>query len=269
MSNVPENLLYTAEHEYVARTSDPRLVYLHQPNRGPAAARNLALAAARGELVAFLDADDLWQPTKLERHLALMDADPRIGMSFSWFAVFQDGEAPAAPWFTPPTRTRLTWTDFLERNWTGHSSSVVVRTRCLRTLGGFDPAFFTGEDYHLWLRIAQSGWPIAFLGEPLSLYRKRPGSLTVDDLQIALDHLKVLENIAQRAEADHAPRIRRAIRTGWLDVAWSYLKRGRFAPALGALGRGYPAAGDFVSERLGRKLLAARGYAPGPLSYEE
>lgn len=245
--------------ERVGACSDPRVVYLHQENQGPAAARNLGIGAARGEFVAFLDADDLWHPQKLEKHLALMGGNSRMGMSFSWFEVLYDGPQPVctSPWFASPKQERFDWSDFLERNWTGHSSSVVVRTRCLRSLGGFDPSFYTGEDFHLWIRIGQAGWEIGFLPEALSTYRKRQGSLTVDHLRIALDHLKVLESLDRRSDERFTPRIRQAITVGWMDVAWSYLKSGNPYQSLQALQRGYTALPDFLGERIGRKLLAS------------
>src|SRR5689334_9621809 len=62
----------------VAAAYGDRVLVLRQANAGPAAARNLGLAAARGEYVAFLDADDLWHPRKLERQLARFRARPQL-----------------------------------------------------------------------------------------------------------------------------------------------------------------------------------------------
>ena len=179
--------------------------YVYQENAGVAAARNTGLNLVRGQLIAFLDSDDLWHPRKLEAHLERLQNAPHLGMSFNWFEVFYDRPDldRLSPWFAPPAQSTLSWEDFLLRNWTGTSSTVVVRTECLRgrlekgqlEKGQlkFDARFRTGEDYQLWIAIAQSGYEIGFISEPLTFYRKRPSSLTVDYLQIALDELLVME----------------------------------------------------------------------------
>ncbi len=234
---------------------DQRLRYLPQQNQGVAAARNLGLEQARGRYIAFLDADDLWHPHKLQSHLKVLETNPRLGMSFNWFHLLYDQPARrlALPWFDPPKDHELDWTTLLERNWTGTSSTVVLRTACLPQRRAFDENFRTGEDYHLWLRIAQSGWGVGFIPEALSLYRKRSGSLTVDHLQIAQDHLQLLEDIVD-LNSGHANVVKAAIDRAWLDVAWASLKRSKPRPAWKALQLGYSAIPYFVGERLSRKF---------------
>lgn len=71
----------TLARAYAAR--DPRVTYLDHPghqNRGMSASRNLGIAAARGEFIAFIDADDVWSPGKLREQVAIMEADPELGM---------------------------------------------------------------------------------------------------------------------------------------------------------------------------------------------
>jgi glycosyltransferase involved in cell wall biosynthesis len=72
-----------------------RVRYVHQPNRGPAAARNTGIAAARGEFVAFNDADDLWHPEKLARQVAHLARMPSRGVSVTHIRNFVDEGAPS------------------------------------------------------------------------------------------------------------------------------------------------------------------------------
>ncbi len=75
----------------LARLAEPRLKVIRQERAGTASARNRGLEAARGEFITWLDADDLWKPTFLERHLAVLEAEPEVGYSFSNFMRSRDG----------------------------------------------------------------------------------------------------------------------------------------------------------------------------------
>src|SRR5436190_7810239 len=82
---------------------DRRLLVIDRPNGGPSAARNTGIEACSAEYIGFLDGDDLWLPKKAERHLAKMDADPSIGMTYSASSYFGQTEGVWIPRKTEPS----------------------------------------------------------------------------------------------------------------------------------------------------------------------
>src|SRR5262249_27723626 len=72
----------------VARSFEPRIKVLAQPNGGPASARNLAIRNSRGDYIAFLDSDDLWMTDKLEEQIAFLGRNPAVGLVYSEALVF-------------------------------------------------------------------------------------------------------------------------------------------------------------------------------------
>jgi glycosyltransferase involved in cell wall biosynthesis len=153
-----------------------RITFITQMNRGVAAARNAGIAHSTGDLIAFLDADDLWHPEKLAQQVRLFEAEADIGVCFTNYAPF--GEArPYVSGFDRGDR----WFYRLPRRPVGHdayvlecqslvkefilngtypcwTSTVVVRRPCLTAVGGFVESW-TGygfvEDIHLWIRLAK------------------------------------------------------------------------------------------------------------------
>lgn len=139
--------------------------YLRQPNAGPATARNTGIASARGDLIAFLDTDDRWQPQKIERQVALLERWPDVALVSADMAIADaSGRIEVASNFArrglleffqtldgrpvPNAPRRLLELNFI------NTSTVVLRHEVLQTLGGFDTRLRYGEDLELWLRIA-------------------------------------------------------------------------------------------------------------------
>jgi len=152
-----------------------RIVYLYQENQGESVARNRGIEAAGGEFIAFLDADDLWLPTKLERLVAAMDLYPEAVLAYSYaYAVDASGQ-----------RMRFRGSDLLcqgeaglhqvfprlvTENMIANPGTALIRRRFLTGMTAFDPAIRWGEDWDLWLRLSLKG-PFAFVAEPLACYR--------------------------------------------------------------------------------------------------
>lgn len=139
----------------LARQSDPRLRVLRGDggNAGVSASRNRCIREARGELVAFLDGDDLWTADKLARQVAALDAAPSAALAYSWTdlidesgRVIQRGSHVRAEGMVYPL--------LASRNFLDCGSTPLVRRTALVEAGPFDESLRGGEDWDLWLRIA-------------------------------------------------------------------------------------------------------------------
>ncbi|MCE5256776.1 MAG: glycosyltransferase family 2 protein [Spirochaetaceae bacterium] len=135
---------------------------LHQKNAGPAAARNAGVAAAEGDYIAFLDADDEWLPGKLRAQMELLEANPGVALVCT--------SRTSRLFRLRPTLFRLSFRSLLLSNKV-YTSSVVIRKCALEAAGGFDPSRRLSEDYELWLKVARQG-KILVLNKPLMNYSK-------------------------------------------------------------------------------------------------
>jgi glycosyltransferase involved in cell wall biosynthesis len=137
---------------------------IEKENGGPASARNLGASQARGDWLAFLDADDWWFPEKLRQQLHYA-GDPQVGM----IHCLPDHRSEEGP----PT---LAFADMWDRNWI-INSSVLIRRAAFHALGGFNEAkeLISVEDYNLWIRVAASDWRIATCPRVLIHYTRGIG----------------------------------------------------------------------------------------------
>jgi glycosyltransferase involved in cell wall biosynthesis len=132
---------------------DPRLrVLTTERNVGPYQAANLALARARGEYVARMDADDLSLPERLALQVGYLDTHPEVGLLGSRYQPIDErGEARGAPGGTISDSRELRWT-LLFRNPIAHST-VIYRRTLAGSLGGYGPTRLS-QDYDLWARMS-------------------------------------------------------------------------------------------------------------------
>ena len=159
--------------------TDPRVRVLRLAHSGnPGVARNAGIAAARASLVAFMDSDDLWEPSKLERQLVAMRAEPQCRWSYTAFRIV-DSEGTLLA-----SERYRTWTPyggqiFAETVRTSASirtPSVVASTELLREAGAFDEAIDCSVDYDLWMRLALRS-PVCVVDEPLVRVRRHSENL--------------------------------------------------------------------------------------------
>jgi|GEM_PF-1410615 len=157
--------------------ADPRIRLISCPHRGIPASLNEGVALARGQYIARQDADDISLPTRLEREVAVLDGDARIGLVGSTYVVIHEDGAVKRPKkvFTHPDDLALAQ---LVSNQFG-GGAVMMRREVLEQVGRYALSAEHGvEDYDLFTRIARVA-RIANIGEPLYLLRRHPESISV------------------------------------------------------------------------------------------
>jgi len=154
-----------------------RIQYIKKQNGGPASARNIGIKQARGEYVAFLDADDVWLPPKLETQLDAMNGD----IALVGEGDFHKGECSSS--------RIITYKELLQKNYFCNSS-VIVKKSCFDEVGLYNesPEFKAVEDWDMWLRIANK-FPVQLLPSNLVQIRQVPSSLSSTE-----NALKMLNN---------------------------------------------------------------------------
>lgn len=218
--------------EICQQFTDSRIKIIRQENRGLAGARNTGIRHAQGEYLALIDADDLWLPEKLEKHIAHLEKSPAVGVSFSRSAFIDEAGQPLGTYHMPKL-TGITPPYLLCHDPVGNGSAGVFRRevfegiRFCDNIHGFVESFYFDErfrmsqDMELLLRIAlQTPWQIEGIPEALTLYRVTGGTLSTNWFRKIEAWEKVIERvrsyapelIAQRANQSRAYQLRHLAR---------------------------------------------------------
>ncbi|NJL40466.1 MAG: glycosyltransferase family 2 protein [Leptolyngbyaceae cyanobacterium SM1_4_3] len=210
---------------------DRRIVLINRVNGGLAAARNNGIAAAKGELVAFLDADDRWCPKKLAAHRQAMDSDPNASVSYDW-AAFIDVKGDRTGLHMSQSRIHLTHEVLLLKNYLGNGSTAVVRRYVLEQAKGFNSSLRRMVDQELWVRLTFYGHRFHLIPRTLTEYRTHPDSFTADTGRM----LQGLETFLQQV-AVYAPNSVRRLKPLAIAFTHRWMARAAFVAGNYALAK--------------------------------
>lgn len=196
-----------------------RVRYVYQENAGSAAARNTGLARARGDVVLFLDADDVLLPGKLAAQMALLDEQPSLGAVHSGWQIVDDAGRlvkTVEPWHDAPQLDLASWLKWKPVK----MGAMLMRRSWLIRVGGLDPALRQSHDVDLMLRLSLAGCSMAWLRQPTLRYRHHAGSTM---RQGALDQARyaimALDNFFARSDVPAAIRQREPL-TRYYSLTW-------------------------------------------------
>ncbi len=163
--------------DVVAHYDHHNMRYCRQENKGPSSARNVGIRASSGDLLAFLDADDVILPQKLAFQVAMLDEHPEFELVYSaWQYVDESGTRILSE--MRPNKQGHLLKDLLLCKFFFVPGAAIVRHNCLAQVGLFDESLAAAEDIDLWIRIALAGYVFGYVDEPLLRYRLVRGSLS-------------------------------------------------------------------------------------------
>jgi len=236
--------------------ADRRVRYLKQEHAGVARARNKGIESASGDLISFLDSDDLWKPYKLEYDINFLRNHPKVGAVFGDLEK-QNGEefiysfmratarfskllspAPLPGGMIIDARTMYL---FLLQEVPIKPTALTIRREALNLAGRFDESFVSGEDWEFLLRLARVT-QFGYIDRPLAVLRVSQDSLHRE--QKERDHLSVLNLLVKEKRCLVRDReALRAVRWGIGNLAkqlgWYYQNRSEPIAAIGALCKGF------------------------------
>lgn len=214
---------------WTATISDPRVRLISQDNQGLPRARNTGIREAQGKYIAFLDADDLWAPTKLEKQVQCLQANSTVGVVYTWTLLVDEVGHPTGRIFASQAEGNV-WQQLLETDVISNGSSAMVRRDCFERVGDFDRTLTSAEDLDMWLRIAVH-YPFAVIKEPLTLYRQYASSMSKNRQRMFQNLQTVIEKAFQTASLETLHLRNRAYASITLNQAWWSVGEGDYKTA--------------------------------------
>ncbi|AFZ22700.1 glycosyl transferase [Cylindrospermum stagnale PCC 7417] len=174
---------------------DSRLKVFSYQNGGLAVARNRGINHAMGEFIAFLDADDLWTPDKLELQLEALQKNPEAGVAYSW-TYFMQEKGKYFHTDRPLFFEGNVFANLLTNNFIASGSNPLIRKQAIESVGEFDPLVSGAADWDYWLRLA-ARWQFVVVPKAQIFYRLSSNSMSSQIEFMEECQLRVIERAFQ------------------------------------------------------------------------
>ncbi|MGB5963091.1 MAG: glycosyltransferase family A protein [Coleofasciculaceae cyanobacterium] len=162
--------------ELVQGIQDERVKIFSYENGGLPVARNRGISRAKGEFIAFIDADDMWTSDKLELQVAILQQHPEAGVAYSW-SRFMNERGELSYVVDDRHIEGNVYEKLLLNNFLNNGSSLLVRREAIESAGKFDPTLKSCEDWDFYLRLAAK-WSFVLVPKPQILYRQSSTAMT-------------------------------------------------------------------------------------------
>jgi glycosyltransferase involved in cell wall biosynthesis len=187
--------------EWTSKLTDPRVKVILQDNHGSARARNQGIAIANGEYIALLDADDIWEPTKLEKQIRFLDEHPEIGLVDTWTLLIDETGNSTGRVIVSKAEGDV-WKQLVQfQPVCACDSTPLIRRECFETVGLFDENLLFLEDLDLWIRLAYR-YNFGAIEQPLVGYRQRSGSKSTNCQETLLAFRRIIEKTFESAPVE-------------------------------------------------------------------
>jgi glycosyltransferase involved in cell wall biosynthesis len=187
--------------EWASGLTDARVKVILQDNYGSARARNQGIAIADGEYIALLDADDVWESSKLEKQVRFLDENPEIGIVDTWTLLIEDSGQSTGK-IVVSKATKDVWQQLVQfQPVCACDSTPLIRRECFEIVGLFDENLLFLEDLDLWIRLA-SRFNFGVIKEPLVRYRQHSGSKSSNCRETLLAFRQIIEKTFESAPVE-------------------------------------------------------------------
>jgi glycosyltransferase involved in cell wall biosynthesis len=245
----------------------------HDQNRGCSAAYNTGIREATGQVISFLDSDDIWKPSYLDRQVSFLTRHPDVDVVFcdteilegnASFSLMSFLRAFPALMRDNPTATEHTFSGrqmylCLLEEVPIKPTAVVIRQEALGRSGLFDPAWPSGTDWDLFLRLSQVVARFGYINEASVIQRRTPDAThqicrEKDKLFLLSVFLKEKAAAAAKKDREALSAVNTGLCSHYNSLAWTYLESGNGRAALATYLRGFK---ETLHPKLMRKFVSA------------